>query len=266
MRLGYRDDAAPFSYGDQSGNAAGYSIVLCQAIAEAVKRELRLPALQIEWVPVTTAGRFLAVQQGTIDILCGADAIAAERRAQVSLSTPIFPGGIGALLRSDAPVRLRDVLTGHRQTFAPTWRAAPSQVPQARAFSAVGGTPAEKWLTRRIRGFEVLTKVSPVENYDAGVEALLAGRVDALFGERDALLDRARRHVRAADLVVLDRFFTYEPLALALPRNDEEFRVFVDRALGRFYSSPELAKVYRTWFGEPDSNTLAFFRWNTQPD
>ena len=266
IRLGYRTDARPFSYRDESGTAAGYSIALCQQIADAVKSELQVATLAVEWVPLAAEGRFRAARQGTIDLLCGADTVTLERRSEVAFSIPIFPGGIGALLRSDAPLRLREVLSGRGQTFRPTWRASASQVLQARAFSAVTGTTAEKWLAGRINDLSVLTTIVPVDVYDAGVDALLARRVDALFGERAILLDTARRHNGGRDLVVIDRLFTYEPLALALAPHDEPFRLFVDRTLARFYASGSLGALYTKWFGEPDESAVTFFRWNTLSD
>jgi len=266
IRLGYRVDARPFSYRDESGNPAGYSIALCQNIADAVKGSVRNPALTVEWVPVTAPGRFDAVRQGTIDMLCGADTVTLERRGAVAFSIPIFPGGVGVLLRSDAPVRLRDVLSGKGQAFHPTWRASATQVLQARAFSAVTGTTAEKWLTGRIDELKVVTTVVPVPTYQAGVDAVLARRTDALFGERAILLDAARRHAATRDLIVIDRLFSYEPLALALAPNDEPFRLLVDRTLTRFYTSGELTGLYTKWFGEPDESAVSFFRWTTVPD
>jgi ABC-type amino acid transport substrate-binding protein len=264
IRLGYRTDARPFSYLDDAGNAAGYSIALCGRIADAVKNELRLPGLDVRWVPVTAQDRFRAVQQGGIDVLCGADTVTLERRRDVAFSIPVFPGGIGALLRADAPARLREVLDGRGQTFRPTWRAAATQVLHSRAFSAVAGTTAETWLTERIKDLDVVTTLSPAVTYDAGVQAVLDRRVDALFGERAILLDAAHRS-RGPHLIVAGRLFTYEPLALTLARDDERFRLLVDGVLAKFYASGGLGALYTTWFGEPDESALTFFRWNTLP-
>ena len=60
--------------------------------------------------------------------------------------------------------------------------------------------------------------------------------------------------------------FTYEPLALALPRGDEDLRLLVDRTLCGLYRSDEIGSLYATWFGEPDENALTFFRLNTLPE
>ena len=73
--------------------------------------------------------------------------------------------------------------------------------------------------------------VAPVDNYDAGVAAVLQGRTDVLFGDRAQLLQAVQRSPDAKDLRVLSRHFTFAALALALPRNDDDFRLAVDRAL-----------------------------------
>jgi ABC-type amino acid transport substrate-binding protein len=260
ITLGYRSDARPFSFRDASGAPAGYSIALCERIADAIKRELQQPALRVEWVPVAAPDRFRAVQQGAVDVLCGADTVTLERRSEVAFSIPIFPGGIGALLRADAPARLRGVLAGHAQPAHPVWRASATQALQARAFSSVSGTTAEAWLTRRIGELQVLTTVTPSASYDAGVQAVLDRRVDALFGERAVLLDAAQRDP-SRTLLVVDRLFTYEPLALAIGRGDEAFHLLVDRTLSQFYASGQLGALYTRWFGEPDDSALSFFRW-----
>src|SRR6476659_3430682 len=53
LTLGYRTDAQPFSYKDESGNAAGYAVRLCQQVAEKIKSDQGLSTLTVEWVPVT---------------------------------------------------------------------------------------------------------------------------------------------------------------------------------------------------------------------
>jgi putrescine:ornithine antiporter len=266
IRLGYRVDAPPFAFKDETGQPAGYSTALCRLIADAASAHLGLSGTNVEWVPVSLNDRFTALQQGRIHLLCGAETVTLSRRTDASFSIPIFPGGIGALVRADAPARLRDILAGRGQTFQPTWRASATQVLRARAFSAIQSTTADAWLSARVRDLNVIADVTRVPGYDAGIQGVLDRRSDVFFGERAVLLDATRRNAAARDLVVIDRLFTYEPLALALRRGDEDFRLLVDRTLSRLYFSGEIAPLYTTWFGEPDDNTLTFFRWNRLPE
>ena len=65
------------------------------------------------------------------------------------------------------------------------------------------------------------------------------------------------------DLVILDRLFTHEPLALALARGDEDFRLLVDRSLSQLYASDGFGELYTRWFGEFDDKSRTYFIWNT---
>ncbi|HMA88423.1 MAG TPA: amino acid ABC transporter substrate-binding protein, partial [Burkholderiales bacterium] len=265
IRFGYHADARPFSYKDESGNAAGYSIALCRKIADDLKTQLKLPALTVEWVPVTLEGRFADVAQGKVDLLCSADSDTLARRAEVSFSIPVFPGGIGALVRADAPSGLRDILE-RRPPSRPLWRGTPGQVLQAQTFSVVANTTSATWLGERLDTLQLTAKVVPVDSYAAGIEALLAGKAGVFFGDRAILLDTAARSPSAGDLSVLDRHFTYEPIALALKRGDEDFRLAVDRSLSRLFRSDEIDPLYAKWFGKPDRDARDFFRLSALPE
>ena len=58
------------------------------------------------------------------------------------------------------------------------------------------------------------------------------------------LLDAAKRSPSPRDLVVLDRRFTVEPIALAMRRGDEDFRLLVDRALSQLLASDAFRTLY----------------------
>jgi polar amino acid transport system substrate-binding protein len=264
LTLGYREDARPFSFKDRSGNPTGYSIALCQQVADEVKSELGGANLTVEWVPVTLNDRFDAVAQGKVDLLCSADTVTLERRKQVSFSIPVFPSGIAAMLRSDAPRALQDVLAG-RPASGPIWRASPAQILQDKTFAVVKGTTGEAWLSGRLNDFQLPATVVTVDSYDAGIKSLLDRNANVFFGDRPILMDAAAESASAADLVVLDKQFTFEPIALALPRNDDDFRLVVDRSLSRYFASDAFLDTYVKWFGTPDPVQVTFFRQSALP-
>jgi ABC-type amino acid transport substrate-binding protein len=265
VRFGYRTDAGPFSYRDEAGQAAGFSITLCNQIAGQIKSATGQSGLRVEWVPVTTDDRFSNIADGSVDLLCAADTITLERREEVSFSLPIFPGGIGALLRAESLERLRDAIEGRAQKSQPLWRGNPATILQNRTFAVVGGTVAETWVAERLNTFGVAAKIQPMDGYDAGVEAVASGQADVLFGDRAILQDAAQRSSHAADLKVAERLFTVEPVALALPRGDDDFRLLVDRTLSEIYRSGEFEDLFTATFGEPTERVLLFYMINTQP-
>ncbi len=265
LTLGYRVDARPLSYQDESGKPAGYSIALCEKIAEAVKTEVGLATLTVDWVPVSGEERFKAVQEGRVDLLCGTDDATLARRKEIGFSIPIYLAGMGAVVREDAPRGLKNVLEG-RKRFILIWRATPAEILEKQTFSVVAGSRGEQWLTERLKTFQIDATVVPVESYDAGVQAVLDRKADAFFAERSILLDAVARNPSSGALDVLDRRFTYAPLAMALPRGDEDFRLLVDRTLSRLYGSTDFASIYGQWFGGPDEETRRFFQITALPE
>ena len=266
LRLGYYADAGPFSYQDEAGKPAGYVVELCQEIAKDFKAELGLPTLPIEFVLVTGSDRFEAVGQGKVDLLCGPSVETLARRKEMSYSIPIFPAGLGALMRADGPAQVREILSGHEPPYRPLWRASIGLGLQKRTFSAVTNTTGLSWLTGKLGEFKIDAKVVPVASHDEGVQRVLNRTSDVLFGERSILLDAKKRNASGADLVVLDRLFTYEPFALALARDDDDFRLLVDESLGRLTRSGQIQSLYKRFFGEPDESTLTFFRLSAVPE
>ncbi|MEI6207226.1 MAG: hypothetical protein WCP20_10615 [Desulfuromonadales bacterium] len=58
IALGFHETTVPFSYNAGEGKVMGYSYDIALKVADAIKRELKLPALQIKQVPVTTKTAF----------------------------------------------------------------------------------------------------------------------------------------------------------------------------------------------------------------
>lgn len=265
VTFGYREDARPFSYRDEAGTAVGYSVALCQKIAEQIKVELKLPNLAVEWLAIAADGRFQAVREGKVDLLCEADTATLARRQEVSFSIPVYPGGTGALLRDDSSWRLRQILTTGKTT-GPFWRASPAQIIEQQTFSVIPRTTSDSWLAARLQKFQLSAKVAQVANYEEGVRSILDRRTNVFFGDRAILLEAARRSPQKRDLIVLERNFTFEPIAFALQRGDEDFRLLVDRALSRIFSSEDIRYLYAKWFGKPDESALDFYRLSALPE
>jgi ABC-type amino acid transport substrate-binding protein len=265
LTIGYLAEAQPYSFADASGKPAGYAIALCARVAYAVKEELKLPALAVDFVQVRPGEGFGMVQQGRADLLCGG-VPTLERRKLVDFSIPILLSGTGAAVRADAPARLVLALSGREPATQAYWRATPGQAPERRVFAAIAGTPVEKALIDRLKALRVSVEVVTVKDTAAGLQMLLDRRADAFFNDQALLLDAAKRSPSGRDLIVLDRLFRREQVALAMRRDDGDFRLVVDRTLSRLFQSPEAGTVYATHFGAPTEGVLNFFQVVALPD
>ena len=57
------------------------------------------------------------------------------------------------------------------------------------------------------------------------------------LGDRAILLEAAKRYPAAYNLILLDRVFTNEPVALVLARGDDDFQLAVDQKLSQLIRS-----------------------------
>ena len=112
MPIGVRDAAFPFSFVDEGKNPRGYSIDLCLKVADAIKSELALPRLEVRYIPVSTANRIAALQDGKIDLECGSTSNTRERQEQVAFAYTTFVAGIKLLARRSSKIGGIDDLRG----------------------------------------------------------------------------------------------------------------------------------------------------------
>ncbi|HUL02080.1 MAG TPA: putrescine-ornithine antiporter [Gemmatimonadales bacterium] len=261
--LGYYANGRPFSY-DDGGKPAGYAVELCESIAEQMKA--RQAGLEVSWVQVTPQNRAAMLREGKVNVVCGEpDRLSA--RAEMAFSIPIFQSGVGALLRSDAPLALAKALSERPGPSGPLWRGTPTeQLLQSQTLAVISGSAAETALAEGLAKRQLTAKVVPVKDFSEGVQAVLERKANVFFTDRSMLLDAQKRDARGGELVVMPRRFTIAPIALAVKRGDEEARLALDRALSRIYAAPEFRATYAKWFGAPDAEALAFFRAVALPE
>jgi polar amino acid transport system substrate-binding protein len=246
--LGYLPDLAPFSA--QAGDkASGYAIELCLKIADQVKAELGLPDMQVRYQPVSVDDEMTAVSTGKVDILCTPTPPTLARRKHVSYSIPVYTAGLSVVVRKDAPETLLNVLNGNVARTGPTWRATVNHGLSDQTYATIAGGITEAWIRQQMRLLGVVATLITAKNIEAGVNLVAEGKADAFFAERMLLSNLLVTHPSTAKLVLLDRVFEYSPTAMAVDRDDENFRLLVDTALSEMYKSGEIEQACNTYLG-----------------
>lgn len=236
INLGYRPDAAPFSYVNKEGRVDGYSVTLCEAVAGAVRSQLGRNDIGINFVAVTAEDRFEAVQSGKIDLLCSADTITLARREIVDFSLMTFVTGSSVLFRKDGPADFAS-LSGQK-------------------VGVRAGTTTESGLKNALMEAGIAADIVAVKDHEDGRRALEADEIAAYFADRAILILLAAGAKDPQNLALSNRFFSYEPYGLVMQRGDADFRLLVDAALVRLIRSQAMAKVYNATFGNADMSDL----------
>ncbi|MFM9845100.1 MAG: amino acid ABC transporter substrate-binding protein [Dongiaceae bacterium] len=247
FKIGYRTDAAPYSYKSDSGEPAGYVVDLCREVAAAVQQEAGRE-VKVEYVIVTAEDRFDAVQSGKVDILCEATTATLARRKLVDFSIMTFIDGAGVMVREDGP-----------QSFA------------AMAGQKIGvhaGTTTQAALSKSLSDNKIEAEVVPVADHVDGVKKLESGELAAYFADRAILSFLLIGPESPKNLMIAKDYLTREPYALALARGDDGFRLLVDSTLARLYRSKTIDKIFARNFAnaKPSEVLKALYIINALPE
>jgi ABC-type amino acid transport substrate-binding protein len=243
LRVGYVPDAPPLSFHDDEGNVVGYSIDLCRRVAAATRDHLGLEKIDIEFVPlVAIEDRISAIENGDIDIECGATTVTLSRRERVDFTLMTFITGSAVLSRKSSPIGGVDDLDGTR-------------------IAVLGGTTTEAVMRRVIDVNDFDIDLELVNSREDGMKRLNAREVDGYASDRAMLIGQVFRNANASNQYAMTRAaLSFEPYALMVPRGDSEFRLVADKALASLFRSPRIRRLYQDWFGrygEPLSPVVA---------
>ncbi|GMR17253.1 MAG: amino acid ABC transporter substrate-binding protein [Gammaproteobacteria bacterium] len=241
FRIGYVPDAAPLSFAQTDGNPNGYSIALCKAVAAAARDAAGIESVEIRYVPlVSPEDRISAVENGAVDIECGATTVTLSRRERVDFSLFTFITGGAVLSKKTHPLPSIENLSG--QTIA-----------------VIKGTTTDVELRNFIANNDYKITLRIIETHDAGMHLLNENKVDGYASDRAMLLGQVFRSADRSQYTLTRDVFSFEPYALMLPRGDTEFRLVVDRALAKLYRGARIRRIYHDWigrFGEPMTPVL----------
>ena len=236
IKIGYRTDAPPFSFKNEIGEPAGYTVNLCRAVAAIIGKRLKR-SISITYVPVTAKNRFEAVRKGRVDLLCGATTETLSRRELVQFSVATFVTGASVIYRADGPSSFRALV--------------------GRKIGVVSGTTTEKDLASTLKQLKIRAQVVQYRNHEDGLQALKSGQADAYFGDRAILSGLLQKSPSSlVGLKLSEHFFSMEPYALAMPLGSNRFRNEVDWALSKIYKSGGLMKIFRNSFGNAEPSNF----------
>lgn len=213
IRLGVRDNAAPFAYVDAKGKPGGFTWDVCRALVKNLEAELGRP-IEIKVVPNAFAAPFDLLKDGRIDMQCGATTHSAERAKQADFSNTFFVSGIAVAYRKE------DVQYANPLKFG--------------RVAVLANSMAAKIMERRMgaKGSASIDTMVPVKSYEEGVAKLKAKEADTLFADSVLIpLDPAIDRRRSLE--------TVEPYALMMRKGDRAFVDAVDRALMKVLSGPQ---------------------------
>ena len=228
IKIGYRPDQPPMSFQEKDGKPSGYSIDICKLIVDEVKNKISGEVV-IEYVPVTAEERFKALSDNRIDILCGSTTKTLSRGELVDFTQLTF--GTGAAFMALKDTQIMNSFDGKK-------------------IGVVKGTTTEVALRELFKEAGINADIVLLTTTAEGRDSLEKGEIDAFAADQVVLIGQALSAINPNNLTILPNLFTYEPLALAVRRNDADFRLVADRVISNLYRTKQIIPIYNKWFGK----------------
>ena len=249
IRIGYREDAVPFSFLNPGKQPVGFSLDLCHGIAQdvaaALNQDLLEPGapawqrgIRLAYVAVAADQRLPMVVSGAIDLECGSTTANAERARTVAFSPVFFLAGTKIMVPRGSPVRSYRALAG-------------------KTVAVSAGTTNAAVMKKAAAGLVPPMRVAEFASVDAAFLALAAGQAEAAASD-DILLTGAMAAHPGQSFDIVGDYLSYEPYAIMFRRDDPDFAALVSASFGRMAVTGVLRGQYERWFTErlPTGTTL----------
>jgi glutamate/aspartate transport system substrate-binding protein len=239
IRIGYRVSEPPMSFLDKDGNPIGYSIDICKGIVTEVENKIGTD-VKVEYVPVTADGRFKALGDNKIDILCGSTTKTLSRSELVDFTQLTFVTGASLMTLKDN-------------------KALDSAGFDGTKIGVVKATTTAVALEKLIRESSTDAEVVLFNSAKESIDALRKKKIDAFSSDQIVLIGLALKEPDPMNFVVKSDVFSFEPFALAVRRNDADFRLVADRVISELYRSRKILEIYDKWIGNFTRKRLPIF-------
>ncbi|MFJ3048043.1 amino acid ABC transporter substrate-binding protein [Herbaspirillum chlorophenolicum] len=251
IKIGVRDFSIPFSYLDANQKPIGYSIDLCMAVVDSLKKELNLPNLEVVTQSVDLSTRIPLVQNGTIDMECGSTVNTLARQKQVDFSYVTAVAADQLLVKANSPVKELEDLAG--KVIA---------LPNASTSMAMLLSANSK------RNLNV--RFLYVREQAEGLLAVQTGRADAYITDNTILYGLRKNSKNPEEFRITGRPLSYLPYGILVAKNNSTLMAIINRTIAEKFRNGEGKSLYEKWFGQlgmPLSPvTKAAFELNSIPD
>ena len=229
ITLGVRETSIPFSYLDDKQQAIGYSIDLCMAVVEEVKKELMMPTLVVKTNPVTSQTRIPLMSNGTIDMECGSTTNNLTRQKQVAFAPITFVTGTKLLVKKSSKIKSYKDLKG-------------------KTVVVTQGTTNERTIKALSDTEKLDIKFLNAKDHAESFLTVESGRAAAFSMDDVLLYGLIAKAKKPKDFDVIGDYLSYDPYGIMFRKNDADFAIVANRALSNLMRTGEINKIYDKWF------------------
>ncbi len=230
--LGVREASYPLSYLDAAKQSVGYHVDICRRIAEAVKADLGLAALEVRTEAVTSKNRIGKMVEGAIDLECGSTTNNAARQTQVAFAPTTYVASVRIAVKKASHISKLSQLDG-------------------KAVVTTAGSTSVQLLKARVQGRDIKVAELFGNDHADSFRMLESDQAAAFVMDDNLLVGLIATSAAPKDYEILPQTLNTEPIAIMLRKGDPAFKALVDRTVKAMMASGEVGRLYTKWFQSP---------------
>jgi glutamate/aspartate transport system substrate-binding protein len=230
--IGHRDASIPLSYYDDKQKPIGYSVEICERVADALKKELKKPDLQIKYQLVTSANRIPLLANGTVDIECGSTTNNAERQKQVSYLPTTFVTANRIMYKKGSGISVLADLKG-------------------KTLVSTAGTTNIKQVTQINADKNLGVNITSANGHAESFLMVETGRAAAFAMDDILLAGLIATSKEPGQFEVSKEALSVEPYGIMVRKDDAKFEALAAGVVKGLMKSGEINKIYDKWFLKP---------------
>ena len=232
ITIGHRDASLPFSYYDDKQQPIGYAMDLCHRVVDAVKRELKMSTLKVNYQLVTSANRIPLMANGTIDLECGSTTNNVARQEQVWFTMTHF-------------------VTANRWVSKKSAKLKTLQDLKGKTIVSTAGTTNIKQITEINAAQNLGMNIISANGHAEAFQMVETGRAVAFVMDDILLAGLAAQSRSPNDYEISSIALSVEPYGIMVRKDDKAFKALVDKAMTDIYKSGQINAIYSKWFQKP---------------
>ena len=232
ITIGHRDASVPFSYYDDKQQPIGYAMDLCHTIVDAVKAELKMPNLKVNYQLVTSANRIPLMANGTIDLECGSTTNNIARQEQVWFTMTHFVTANRWIAKKSSNIKSLQDLKG-------------------KTIVSTAGTTNIKQITEINAAQNLGMNIISANGHPEAFQMVETGRAVAFVMDDILLASLAAQSRSPNDYEISAQQLSVEPYGSMVRKDDKAFKAVVDRAMQNIDKSGQIRGIYEKWFQKP---------------
>lgn len=223
IRIGMSGAQAPLNAKTRTGELIGLEVDLAEFLGESL-------GVEVEFVMRPFPELLSALKKSDVDIVMSGMSITAARSLEAVFVGPYMMSGKSILTTSRSLASITKATELNRDSLS---------------IAALRNSTSADFIEQRLP----LAKLVTVENYDAAIELVNKGEIDAMVADLPACIFAVLRH---PGLLTLPAPLTVEPIGIAVPASELPLQMLLDSYLSAFDDSGLLEMLKVEWLEQDD--------------